>query len=98
MNSVIPRSEWIGIIQPCYYKWETGNKPYPLEIMLRIHMLQNLYDLSGMGAKYEVIYRCVFSEFCGVESSNYVPDGDMIGRFRALLVEHGLQDRLFAQV
>jgi len=27
-----------------------------------------------------------------------VPDGDTIGRFRALLVEHGLQEKLFAQV
>ena len=61
-------------------------------------MLQNLYDLSNMGTKYEVIDSRAFSEFCGVDSSNQVPDGDTIGRFRALLVEHGLQERLFAQV
>ena len=61
-------------------------------------MLQNLYDLSDMGAKYEVLDSRAFSEFCGVDSSNQVPDGDTIGRFRALLVEQGLQERLFAQV
>ena len=66
--------------------------------MLRIHMLQNLYDLSDMGAKYEVLDSRAFSEFCGVDSSNQAPDGDTIGRFRALLVEQGLQERLFAQV
>lgn len=98
MNAIIPWSEWIGIIQPYYYKGETGNKPFPLETMLRIHMLQNLYDLSDMGAKYEVIDSRAFSEFCGVESSDQLPDGDTIGRFRALLLEHGLQERLFAQV
>jgi len=98
MDAIIPWAEWIGIIQPFYYKGEIGNKPYPLETMLRIHMLQNLYDLSDMGAKYEVIDSRAFSEFCGVESSNQVPDGDTIGRFRALLVKHGLQERLFAQV
>jgi len=98
MNAIIPWDEWIGIIQPYFYKGEVGNKPYPLETMLRIHMLQNLYDLSDMGAKYEVIDSRAFSEFCGVESSNQVPDGDKIGRFRALLVEHGLQERLFKQV
>ena len=32
------------------------------------------------------------------QSNNQVPDGDTIGRFRALLVEHGLQERLFVQV
>lgn len=98
MNAIIPWSEWIGIIQTYYYKGETGNKPFPLEIMLRIYMLQNLYGLSDMGAKYEVLDSRAFSEFCGVDSSNQVPDGDTIGRFRALLVEHGLQERLFAQV
>jgi len=98
MEALIPWAEWIGIIQPYYYKGETGNKPFPLETMLRIHMLQNLYDLSDMGAKYEVLDSRAFSEFCGVDSSNQAPDGDTIGRFRALLVEQGLQERLFAQV
>lgn len=39
----------MGIIQPYYYKEESGNKPYPFETMLRIHLLQNFYDLSDMG-------------------------------------------------
>lgn len=98
MNQIIPWGEWIGIIKPYYYKGERGNKPYGLETMLRIYMLQNLYDLSDMGAMVEVIDSRAFSEFCGVDSSNQVPDGDTIGRFRGLLVEHGLQEELFKQV
>jgi IS5 family transposase len=54
--------------------------------------------MADMAAKYEVIDSRAFSEFCGVDSSNQVPDGDTIGRFRALLVRHGLQKKLFAQV
>jgi len=98
MAAIIPWSEWKWIIQPYYYKVESCSKPFPLETMLRIRMLQNLYDLSDMGSKYQVIDSRAFSEFCGVESSNQVPDGDTIGRFRALLVAHGLAERLFAQV
>lgn len=98
IERIIPWSEWIGIIRPHYYTGERGNKPYELEIMLRIHLLQNLYDLSDMGVMGEVIDSRAFSEFCGVESSNQVPDGDTIGRFRALLVQHGLQEKLFTQV
>lgn len=98
MERVIPWEEWIGLIKPYYYKGERGNKPYELEIMLRIHMLQNLYDLSDMGAMTEVIDSRAFSDFCGVDSSNQVPDGDTIGRFRELLVEHDLQEQLFLQV
>ncbi len=98
IERIIPWNEWIGIIRPHYYAGERGNKPFDLELMLRIHVLQSLYDLSDMGAMGEVIDSRAFSDFCGVDSSNQVPDGDTIGRFRALLVKHGLQERLFAQV
>ena len=98
IERIIPWSEWIGIIEPHYYKGERGNKPYDLEVMLRIHLVQNLYNLSDMSTMTEVIDSRVFSEFCGVDSSNQVPDGDTIGRFRALLIEHGLQEKLFEQV
>ncbi|MDL2327287.1 IS5 family transposase, partial [Ruminococcaceae bacterium OttesenSCG-928-A11] len=98
MDRIIPWAEWMGIIKPHYYLGERGNKPFDLELMLRIHLLQNLYDLSDMSAMSEVIDSRAFSDFCGVDSSNQLPDGDTIGRFRALLVEHGLQEKLFAQV
>src|SRR5574344_2841858 len=86
------------MIQPCYYKGECGNKPYPLKIMLRLYLLQNLYDLSDEATVAEAIDSRAFSEFCGVESSNQVPDGDTLGRFRNLLIKNHLQQRLFAQV
>ena len=41
--------EWLAMLQPCYYKGGCGNKPYPLETMLRLYLLQNLYDLSKSG-------------------------------------------------
>ena len=77
---------------------ERGNKPYDLERMLRIYMLQNLYDLSDMGTVAEVIDSRAFSAFCGVDSSNQVPDGDTLGRFRHIFEENGIQQKLFAQV
>lgn len=46
IEQIVPWEEWLATIQPCYYKGERGNKPYPLEIMLRLYILQNLYDLS----------------------------------------------------
>ncbi len=98
MEQIIPWDEWIGIIKPCYYKGERGNKPYDLELMLRIYILQNLYDLSDMRVMTEVIDSRAFSEFCGVDSSNQVPDGDTIGRFRNILVKNGIQKKLFSQV
>ena len=98
IERIVPWGEWIALIKPHYYKGERGNKPYDLERMLRIYLIQNLYNLSDMGTVAEVIDSRAFSEFCGVDSSNQVPDGDTLGRFRNLLVKNGLQEKLFSQV
>ena len=66
--------------------------------MLRIYLVQNLYNLSDMATVAEVIDSRAFSDFCGVESSNQVPDGDTLGRFRNILMRNGIQQELFAQV
>ncbi len=98
IDRIVPWGDWIEEIKPCYYKGERGNKPYDLELMLRIYLLQNLYDLSDMATVAEVIDSRAFSEFCGVDSSNQVPDGDTLGRFRHILEKNGIQQKLFAQV
>ena len=98
MDRLIPWGKWVEEIRPCYYKGERGNKPYGIELMLRLYVLQNLYTLSDEGTISEVIDSRAFSEFCGVTSSNQVPDGDTLGRFRNLLIRNGIQERLFAQV
>ena len=98
LEAIIPWETFVELIQPSYYKGELGNKPYPLELMLRIFILQNVYNLADMAVMNEVIDSRAFSEFCGVESSNQVPDGDTLGRFRNLLLRSGLQEKLFAQV
>lgn len=98
IDRIVPWGEWIEEIKPCYYKGERGNKPYDLELMLRIYLLQNLYDLSDMATVAAVIDSQAFSAFCGVDSSNLVPDGDTLGRFRHILEKNGIQQKLFAQV
>ena len=65
--------------------------------MLRIYLVQNLYNLSDMATVAEVIDSRAFSDFCGVESSNQVPDGDTLGRFRNILLRNGIQQELFTQ-
>ena len=92
IDRIIPWGKWIALMRPCYYKGERGNKPYDLERMLRIYMIQNLYNLSDTASVAEVIDSRAFSDFCGVESSNQLPDRDTLGRFRNLLVKNGLQE------
>ena len=98
MDSIIPWDTFVKEIEPYYYKGERGNKPYPLELMLRIYMLQNLYDLADMKVMYEILDSRAFTEFCYINSPDEVPDGDTIGRFRNLLNKHGLQQTFFETV
>lgn len=96
MDQLILWSEWVELIKPCYYKGEHGNKPYDLELMLRIYVLQMVYNVADMAVAAEVIDSRAFSEFCQVTSSNQVPNGDTIGRFRNILIKNQMQDKFTA--
>lgn len=94
----MPWGQLYELVKPCYYEGARGNKPYDLELMLRIHLIQNLYDLSDEGTRNEIIDSRAFSDFCEVESSNQIPDGDTIGRFRNLLIKNHSHEQFFAVV
>lgn len=94
----MPWGQLYELVKPCYYEGVRGNKPYDLELMLRIHLIQNLYDLSDEGTRNEIIDSRAFSDFCEVESSNQIPDGDTIGRFRNLLIKNHIHEQFFAMV
>lgn len=98
LDEIIPWEEFIKIIKPSYYKGEHGNKPYPLELMLRIYILQNVYNLADMAVMNEIIDSRAFSDFCGVNSPKEVPNGDTIGRFRNILTSNELQEKIFEEV
>ena len=86
MEQILPWQNMTAVIEPFYPKAGNGRRPYPLETMLRLYLLQNLYDLSDEATAAEAIDSRAFSDFCGVDSSNQVPNGDTIGRFRNLLL------------
>ena len=46
IERLVPWGKWLKIVEPHYYKGERGNKPYDKELMLRLYLLQNLYNLS----------------------------------------------------
>lgn len=72
IESIVPFAKWVSMIKSYYYKGERGNKPYDIELMLRIYILQNLYDLADMRIITEVIDGRVFSDFCGINTLDEV--------------------------
>ena len=55
MEQVVPWSGLVALIEPHYPKAGGGRKPYPLETMLRVHLLQNWFSLSDP-AMEEALY------------------------------------------
>ncbi|MGL4984391.1 MAG: IS5/IS1182 family transposase, partial [Plesiomonas sp.] len=43
MDALLPWARMLGLIEPIYSKAGSGRRPYPLDIMLRIHCI-NLSD------------------------------------------------------
>ncbi len=44
MEQVVPWKSLLSLIEPCYPM--AGRHPYPLETMLRVHLMQNWFGLS----------------------------------------------------
>ena len=57
MDGLIPWEKWEKQLARKYSKGKVGRKPYPLSVMLRIHVMQLLYNLSDPAmedALYEI--------------------------------------------
>jgi hypothetical protein len=46
MDQVVPWAELMAVIEPFWPKGERRRPPFPLETMLRIHLMQQWYALS----------------------------------------------------
>jgi IS5 family transposase len=98
MEAVVPWKALIDLIEPHYPK--TGSKggrpPYPLETMLRIHLMQHWYDLSDPAMEDALIEVPTMRRFAGIDLiSERIPDETTILAFRHLLEKHDLGKQIF---
>lgn len=75
-----------------------GRPAYPPLLMFKAVLLQSLYGLSDAETEEALADRLSFRRFVGLVLTDRVPDHSTICRFRNLIVEHGLLDRLFAEL
>lgn len=98
MDAVVPWSALLAVIEPHYPKPQgPGRRPYPMETMLRVHLMQNWFGYSDPGmeeALYEVAPLRQFARL----SLSQIPDETTILNFRHLLEAHGLAAQVFAAV
>jgi len=90
MDQVVPWVGLVALIEPYYPKAGGGRKPYPLQTMLRIHLLQNWFSLSDP-AMEEALYEITpMRQFARLTLSAPIPEDTTIMKFRHLLEKHQL--------
>jgi transposase, IS5 family len=74
-----------------------GRPPHDALLMLKIIILQSLYNLSDEQIEYQILDRLSFMRFLGLDLHDKVPDEKTIWVFREQLSEAGAVDKLFAK-
>ncbi|MFW9876496.1 MAG: IS5 family transposase [Candidatus Thorarchaeota archaeon] len=99
MDKIIPWQKLINIIEPYYPKAGNGRPPMNLLLMIKIHCLQQWYNLSDPGMEEAVYDRLSFQKFLGLDLfEDKVPDETTILNFRHLLEEHDLSEIIFSSI
>ena len=99
MTRVVPWKDLTALIEPHYPKGKTGRPPMGLEVMLRVHLLQQWFGLSDPAMEEALHDVPLYREFAGLEGPmRRLPDESTILRFRHLLEKHKLGDAILATV
>jgi IS5 family transposase len=98
MEQVVPWASLLKLIEPLYPVAGRGRRPYPLETMLRVHLLQNWYGLSDP-AMEEALYEVTpMRTFARLSLNGPIPDETTILHFRRLIEEENLAPMILDRV
>lgn len=98
MELVVPWKVLLKIIEPHYPVAGRGRRPYALESMLRVHLMQNWFALSDP-AMEEALYEIAsLRSFARLSLNEPIPDETTILNFRHLLEANDLAEDIFKVV
>jgi transposase, IS5 family len=98
MDRVMPWGDLVAMISEHARPARTGRPPFELELMLRIHCLQQWFGLSDLAAEESLFEVAMYREFVGISGTDKIPDRVSILRFRHLLERHELSPRILQVV
>ena len=97
LDQLLPWKSLESAVAVYYASGKTGRPPYPLSCMLRIHVMQLVYNLSDP-AMEDALYEIEsMRRFAGLRLSK-LPDETTILNFRHLLEKHNLGKKLFKKM
>lgn len=100
MNRVVPWTELVTVIEPVYPQADgPGRPPVGIERMLRLHCLQQWFNLSDPAVEEALYDSRAMRQFVGIDLGREpVPDETTICQVRHLLESHQLGQPLFARI
>jgi len=101
MNQVVPWAELVALIEPHAPRpgARGGRPPFGVQTMLRIHFLQQWFNLSDPAMEEALHDVPLFREFAGLDmGEDHLPDESTILRFRHLLERHQIAAQMLASV
>jgi transposase, IS5 family len=99
MDQVVPWCELCVLIEPSYPKPGHGRPPVGVERMLRIYFLQQWFNLSDPAVEEALYDSAALRQFAGIDlGCEPVPDETTVCKFRHLLEEHRLGERMLGTV
>ena len=101
MEATVPWDAFLELIAPVYHKPSAkgGRPPFPLEVMLRIHLLQQWFTLSDPLMEEMLIDTPCFRRFAGIDMiEDRIPDETTILNFRHLLEENQIAEQILERV
>ena len=100
MHRVVPWADLVAVIEPVYPKADgPGRPPVGIARMLRLHCLQQWFNLSDPAVEEALYDSRAMRQFVGIDLGREpVPDATTICKFRHLLETHQLGQQLFARI
>ena len=99
METLLPWSQLLAVIEPFYPKGERGRPPIGLERMLRVYFLQQWYALADEALEDALYDSQALQSFARIDlQAEGVPDATPLLKFRRRLETHDLCKGLFAAI
>jgi IS5 family transposase len=98
MDCVVPWAALAELIAPFAPEGRRGRPPFAVEVMLRIHFMQQWFTLSDPAMEEALHDIAMFREFAGLTWDDRLPDETTILRFRRLLEKHKLAPQILQTV
>jgi IS5 family transposase len=99
MDRVVPWSELVALISPFMPEGRRGRPPFAVEVMLRVHFMQQWFNLSDPAMEEALHDMALFRDFAGLGGwDERVPDETTILRFRRVLEKHKLAPQILQTI